>query len=252
MAKRDHPLVIEIPLVGGDVNPVVRVGDTVRRPPEPAGVRALLTWYERVGFDGAPRFLGFDEREREVLSFVEGEPGLAPVPSSDEVVIEIGRLLRRAHDAQAGFQGPSGAAWDTHVTGATTGEVIGHLDLFWTNVIFRNGLPCALIDWELAAPTSRVLDVALAATYWAGIRADEQLTAWGVPLERRGERLRILCDGYGLTDEQRSVLLDELVAQREGRLQRADWRVTGRDLVIANLKWLADHRRELDEHLGVR
>jgi hypothetical protein len=51
-------------LVGGDVNVVVRVGDTVRRPPGPSGVRSLLEWYERVGFDGAPRFLGFDEQGR--------------------------------------------------------------------------------------------------------------------------------------------------------------------------------------------
>jgi hypothetical protein len=232
-------------LVGGDVNVVVRVGDTVRRPPGPSGVRALLEWYERVGFDGAPRFLGFDEQGREILSYVEGEPAFAPVPSSDEVVVEIGRLLRRAHDAQHGFEAPPGARWDTHVAGTDTGEVIGHLDLFWTNVIFLDGLPRALIDWELAAPTTKVLDVALAATYWAGIRADAQLADWDVPLDRRGDRLRLLCDSYGLTAAQRATLLDELVAQREGRLERADWRVTGQDAVIANLEWLRDNRMEL-------
>ena len=43
------------PLAGGDMNVVVRVGDTVRRPPEPSHVIELLQWYERVGFDGAPR-----------------------------------------------------------------------------------------------------------------------------------------------------------------------------------------------------
>jgi hypothetical protein len=235
----------ELPLVGGDMNTVVRAGDTVRRPPEPAGVRALLGWYESVGFEGAPRFLGFDEQGREVLSYVEGEPAFAPVPCSDQVVAEIGRLLRLAHDAQEGFQAPVDAGWDMHVAGTERGEVIGHLDLFWTNVIFRDGRPFALIDWELAAPTTRVLDVALAATYWAAIRADEQLADWGVPLERRGERLRILCDGYELDSQQRSVLLDELVAQREGRLERADWRVTGRDSVLANLHWLQQHRAEL-------
>lgn len=239
----------EEPLLGGDVNVVVRVGDTVRRPPEPTGVHALLEWYERVRFDGAPRFLGFDEQGREVLSYVEGEPAFAPVPSGDEVVAGIGRLLRRAHDAQDGFEPLPDAAWDTHVAGTETGEVIGHLDLFWTNVIFRDRVPCALIDWELAAPTTRVLDVALAATYWAGIRADSQLAGWGVPLERRGERLRLLCDAYGLTAEQRSTLLDELVAQREGRLERADWRVTGREAVLENLVWLARHRAELEAAL---
>lgn len=235
----------EVPLVGGDVNPVVRVGDTVRRPPEPPGVRALLTWYEQVGFAGAPRFLGFDEQGREILSFVEGDPAFAPVPASDDVVAAIGRLLRSAHDWQDGFAPPPDAGWDTHVTGASEGEVIGHLDLYWTNVIFRDELPCALIDWELAAPTTRILEVALAATYWAGIRPDDQLVPWGIRLDRRAERLRILCDAYGLTSGQRAVLLDELIAQRRGRIRRADWRVTGREAVTANLHWLLDHRCEL-------
>jgi Phosphotransferase enzyme family len=242
--------VTEVPLLGGDVNVVVRVGDTVRRPPEPPGVRALLRWYEEVGFDGAPRFLGFDDRGREILSFVEGEPGFAPVPSSDEVVAGIGALLRRAHDAQEGFTPPPDAGWDTHVAGVDAGEVIGHLDLFWTNVVFRGGRPVALIDWELAAPCTRVLDVALAATYWAAIRADGQLAGWSVPLERRGERLRILCDAYGLTDVQRASLLAELVAQRRGRLARADWRVTGRQAVEENLAWLERHTPELSASLA--
>jgi hypothetical protein len=242
--------VSEIPLVGGDVNVVVRVGDTVRRPPEPPGVVALLQWYEHVGFDGAPRYLGIDEQGRETLTFVEGDPAFAPAPSADEVVSAIGRLLRRAHDAQLGFVPPDDAGWDTHVTGRDSGEVICHLDLFWTNVIFRDGSPVALIDWELAAPASRVLEVALAATYWAGIRTDDQLEGWGVPLKRRGERLRILCDSYGLDRSQRSTLLEELIAQRRGRLERADWRVTGRQSVVDNLRWLNEQRDELDTVLA--
>jgi hypothetical protein len=95
--------VSEVPLLGGDVNVVVRVGDTVRRTVGPRGVQALLRWYEHVGFEGAPRFLGIDDQGREVLSYVEGEPAFAPVPAGDEVVAAVGRLLRRAHDAQAGF-----------------------------------------------------------------------------------------------------------------------------------------------------
>ena len=64
-------------LPGGFVTRVVRAGDTVRReqPPDPAFVHALLGWFERCGWDGAPRFLGTDERGREVLSFVERPPG---------------------------------------------------------------------------------------------------------------------------------------------------------------------------------
>jgi Phosphotransferase enzyme family len=242
--------VTEIPLTGGDVNPVVRVGDTVRRPPGPEAVRALLEWYEYVGFDGAPRFLGFDGEGREVLSFVEGEPAFPPVPSSDAVVDAIGRLLRRAHDAQESFASPV-ADWDLHVPGpGVEAEVIGHCDLFWTNVIFRDGLPVALIDWELAAPVTRVLDVALAATYWGGLRTDRQLMEWGIPLDRRGERLRVLCDGYGLDAGGRVRLLDELLAQRRGRLQRGDWRVSKRSVIEENLRWLQEHREGLARFLA--
>jgi phosphotransferase family enzyme len=241
--------VSETRLAGGDMNVVVRVGDTVRRPPEPPGVRALLQGYERVGFDGAPRFLGVDEQGREVLSFVEGAPAFAPVPTSDDVVAGIGRLLRHAHDAQAGFEPPDDAGWVQHVEGQP--EVVGHLDLFWTNVVFRDGLPAALIDWELAAPAPRVLEVALAATYWAGIRIDEQLHEWGIPVERRGERLRVLCDAYGLAADQRGSLLEVLIGHRQGRLERGAFRGTApRSLILANLRWTEEHAAQLATFLA--
>ena len=206
------------------MNPVVRVGNTVRRPPEPDHVRELLVWYERVGFEGAPRFLGDDEQGREILSFVEGEPGFAPVPSSDEVIVGIGELLRRAHDAQKGFGPPD--------------QVVAHMDLFWTNVVFRDGAPFALIDWELARPATRTLEVALAATYWAGLRIDEQLVEWGIPLERRGQRLRLLCDAYGLARAARASLLDELIVYRRERIGSHETRGTiPMEVIEANLRW---------------
>jgi len=239
----------ETPLAGGDMNLVVRIGDTVRRPREPDGVRALLQWYERVGFDGAPRLLGDDEQGREILSFVEGEPGHAPVPHGDEVVEAIGRLLCRAHDAQAGFVPPPEPGWYRSLEGGL--EVIGHLDLFWTNVVFREGLPVALIDWELASPTTRTLEVALAATYWAGIRIDSQLDEWGISKERRGARLRILCDAYGLDAGQRGSLLPELIDYRRDRIATGAFRgTTPRSVIVANLRWTEANAAELGTFLA--
>jgi hypothetical protein len=62
-------------LTGGHLNPVVRVGDTVRRTPGPwtPAVHLLLEHLERSGFDGAPRVLGFDDQGREVLSFLDAQ-----------------------------------------------------------------------------------------------------------------------------------------------------------------------------------
>lgn len=234
----------EVPLHGGDMNLVVRVGDTVRRPPQPRGVRALLEWYERVGFDGAPRFLGTDDQGREILSFVEGEPAFAPVPSADDVLADLGRLLRRAHDAQEGFVRPSEPGWIHHPE--TGDEIVGHCDLFWTNVILRDGKPAALIDWEIAAPCTRTLEVAMAATYWAGVRIDEQLIEWGIPLERRGERLRLLCDAYGLEKERRRRLIDELLVHRRARVADGAFRgTTPVETILANLRWTEEHAAEL-------
>ncbi|MGH3171034.1 MAG: hypothetical protein ACRDN0_34865 [Trebonia sp.] len=65
----------EIPLPGGNMNGgVVRVGDTVRRPAGPwtPAVHALLAHLHAVGFAGAPRPLGIDEHDREILTFVPG------------------------------------------------------------------------------------------------------------------------------------------------------------------------------------
>ena len=68
----------EIPLHGGNVSTVSRLGDTVRRNTGPwtPAVHALLNHLQWVGFTGSPHVLGVDERGREVLSYLDGECGL--------------------------------------------------------------------------------------------------------------------------------------------------------------------------------
>ena len=48
--------------------------------------------------------LGIDSDGREILSFLDGEAALAPVPASDDLLAELGTFLRAMHDAQAGFR----------------------------------------------------------------------------------------------------------------------------------------------------
>jgi hypothetical protein len=206
--------VSETALEGGDVNVgervVVRVGDTVRRAMgrhSPA-VHALLGHLEREGFNGAPRVLGVDERGREILSYVEGEPGLPPVPAADAVLFDLGRLLRAMHDAQTGFAPAPDAMWQDTPLRPPAGPVVCHLDLYPPNVVFRGGVPVALIDWDFAAPADPLFDIASAAKHWAPLAQDERARRFGLPPDRRGERLRLLCDGYGLGDDERLRLLD--------------------------------------------
>lgn len=252
-------------LPGGDINDVIRIGDTVRRPcgPWTPAVHALLRHFERVGFDGAPRVLGIDDKQREILSYVEDRAGLAPVPAGDEVPVALGGLLRRMHDAQAGFVPPPDAAWQRHVGQQLGGEVICHLDVFWTNVIFQGDLPIALIDWDFAAPADRIFDVACAASYWAPLRTDEQAAQWGLPTGRRGERMRSICDAYGLSGEDRSHLLDALVVQQRnwlethrlwGGVERRHgwaklWDAGSEKAILANIAFVEENREELETWL---
>ena len=67
----------EIPLAGGSMTAVVRVGDTVRRAAGPwtPTIHALLRHVRAAGFTAAPEPLGLDEQGREILSFLPGGSG---------------------------------------------------------------------------------------------------------------------------------------------------------------------------------
>lgn len=57
---------------------------------------------ENKGFIYAPKFLGIDEKGREILSFIEGEAGNSPLKEymwSNDVLKEIAKLLRLYHDS---------------------------------------------------------------------------------------------------------------------------------------------------------
>jgi len=71
----------EIPLDGGRVTKgIVRVGDTVRRPPtfNSPFVHKLLEHLEASGFDAAPRSNGFDEFGRDVFLYIQGDVPMPP------------------------------------------------------------------------------------------------------------------------------------------------------------------------------
>jgi hypothetical protein len=205
---------LEQPLHGGDVTDgVVRVGNTVRRPVgvQTAAVHGLLRHLESVGFDGAPRVLGIDERGREILTWMPGEAALRPLPSyavTDETLAALGRLLRRFHDAVISYVPPPGAVWDTLVASNLddTPELIGHCDVTLENVIFRDRMPYALIDFDLARPTTRLFDVVTTLRHWAPLDdpADRDPLLRGVDV---GRRLAVFCAAYGLDPERRRAVL---------------------------------------------
>ena len=166
----------EILLLGGIANrgQVVRVGNTVRRPQRATSpaTHALLRHLADVGFMGAPRFLGIDDHDREVLSYVPGTAITPPFPDwalTDEALVSVADLLLEYHRAVETFDFGQ-YAWPPCPHTDFTGELISHNDVNLDNVVFRGGRAVALIDFDLAGPGSRLWDVAGAARLWAPLR----------------------------------------------------------------------------------
>ncbi len=202
----------EIPLSGGNMSSgVVRVGDTVRRPAGPwtPAVHALLSHLHDAGFHGAPRPLGIDELGREVLTFVPGTvawPDHFRLLDSDSQLRRVARLIREFHDAVAEFRAPPGARWQALVP-ADGDEIIAHHDLAPWNLVIDEDL-WAFIDWDTAAPGTRLWDLAYAMHGFAPLSADPAFRR-----EDAGRRLRLIADAYGLTEGQRLDIIP-LLARR--------------------------------------
>lgn len=151
-------------LSGGNINDVVKVGETVRRNAESnLFVHELLKHLEEVGFAYSPRFIGIDEKGREILSYLEGivpgndYPEVDRYMWSDEVLAQLAKLLRSYHDATIGFT--SSAASSNQYPESSLHEVICHNDAALYNIVFKNQNPVGIIDYDMAGPGPRIWDI---------------------------------------------------------------------------------------------
>ena len=201
-------------LTGDGVTLVMRIGDTVRRPLRPFSltVQAYLAHLRDAGFTGAPLPLGIDEQGREMLSFVPGDVPrnpLAQETAGDDVLVALARLIRALHEASAGWAPPPDAVWGgTPASAGRTAkqtELVTHCDYYPGNVVFRDGLPAALIDFDLARPTTRLYDLANALWYWAPLR-DPRDRAPAFADADIPRRVAVFADAYGMTARHRAEL----------------------------------------------
>jgi len=207
----------EVALVGGmaNVGKVVRIGDTVRRPigPHSDAVHALLRHLDDVGFDGAPRYLGIDDKGRSVLDFIAGDVGLPPYPAwtaAPALLASVAGLQRRFHDAARTFVMPDDLAWDRTLAPGT-GDLACHNDLCVENVVVRDGRAVAFIDFDFAAPTDPLWDIAIALRHWVPVIDPADLVDGRAGVDQRA-RLMQYCDAYALDDVSSRARLGALIA----------------------------------------
>lgn len=195
-----------MPLEGGNLTSVRRVGVTVRRPTGPwsAAVHGLLRHLEAAGFAGAPRFLGLDSAGDEILDWIPGRTvGPPPWPAwawDEEVLTAVGCFLRAYHGAVRDIAVPPDARWRTAVGPPRRGEIICHNDIGPANLVFDGTRIVGLIDWDLAAPATPEWDLAHAAWMTVPLMSPAVASRHGIEIEvhEQAERLRALCAAYGM------------------------------------------------------
>ena len=215
----------EIELTGGNTSRVTRIDDTVRRSAGrwTASVHELLRYLESVGFDGVPRVAGFDEKGREILSFLHGEvPVDRPWPEfvwSDAALRDVGRWLARYHLVVLEFPPQPEPRWWSFEGNPQEGEIICHNDFGPYNAVFREGRLAGVIDWDVAGPAKPLWDLAFCAWSWVPLHHPELVRALGGPGEEsQAARLEILCEAYGYHDPAGllSVVVDRVISSRDG------------------------------------
>ncbi|ROR72402.1 aminoglycoside phosphotransferase family protein [Bogoriella caseilytica] len=209
---------VETPLTGGNMDPVVRVGETVRRVTGPwtPAVHTLLRAYAEHGIAECPRPLGVDERGREILTFLPGGvmAGLPPAQLwSEDLLRQAAALLRRMHEASTDLVAAD-LLWrqDRH----EPAEVICHNDVAPYNLLVSAGRLTGVIDHDMASPGPRVWDLAYLAYRMVPYAEDApglaEAPGFADAPRARAHRLELLLAAYGLDVEPAE--LHEVAAER--------------------------------------
>lgn len=191
-------------LAGGNVSGAWRVGDTVRRTTGPwtPAVHALL---EHLGprLPHVPSVLGFDEHDREVLTYLPGRVVDADLELLTEAQLaSLLRWSRALHDAVGGFEHPG--PWRFFGVDAPT--LIGHNDIAPYNVCFDGDELVGVFDWDLAGPSTPLLELGFIAWNCVPLWRD-------IGPQASAARLRVIAAAYG------SVSAREILAAVRPRIE---------------------------------
>ncbi len=176
-------------LDGGNVGGAVRVGHTVRRATGPwtPAVHALLDRLRHCGVPGVPRALGVDARGREILTYLPGR--VVDVDHellADAQLESLAAWTRLFHDAVAGFEHPG--PW--RFPSPDRPELVAHNDVAPYNVCFAGDRVAGVFDWDLAGPSTRLME--LAWLVWTAVPLYRDIGA-----AESARRLEIVARAYG-------------------------------------------------------
>ncbi len=231
-------------LSGGNASgAVVRIGDTVRKPwtASTASVTAYVRALRDAGID-APEPRGRDEKGRRVIEFVAGELAIERGAMAPGDLHRVGRMVRAIHDASAAYVAPEGSVWETAIA-APGADLVCHNDLAPWNLV--QGERWVFIDWDAAAPSTRLWDLAYAAQSFA-------LNDASASPDQASQGLAALADGYGADAEVRRGLPDAMAERTAAMhdLLRRSHATGAKPWASMFVEGHGDHWRTVAEYVG--
>jgi len=202
-------------------------------------VQRLLAHVRNDGITWVPEPLGFDDSEREVLSYVEGDPGVPEGDArwSEGLLAAVARRLREWHDSTATFVQTDEDAWFN--PGRLPHEVIAHNTFADRSHIFTGDQLVGVIHFDHCYPASRLWDIAYTAYFYCPLAPPQDNVDFAgeisspFDIATMQQRLEAFLSAYGaveLTDgTTRTYRPDEVTTMLATRLHdmadRADMHV---------------------------
>jgi hypothetical protein len=236
-------------LSGGLSTGAVLIDGVVHKPARPwtLTVHALLRHLEDAGFDGAPRALGFDDQGREMLTYLPGDTvgDRSPWPAwvwRESTLPQVGRWLRRLHDATVNFVPPADERWFIGGT-MQPGLIVGHHDAAPYNAVMDRDRLVGFFDWDIAAPSSREFDLANSALWWVPLGPRSAVEELGIGFHDfvgQSRRLHLLLDAYGYDADRQGFGAVVVDRARRGAAAIRQMAEDG-DPAAAELMFVAEH-----------
>jgi thiamine kinase-like enzyme len=235
--NESNPDNIETPFEGGRITSgVVRVGNTVRRPTKRNSeyIHQVLDYFEKKQFKYSQRYLGKDDKNRDIFAFGEGyvPPDLGT--TTDLQLHSFMKIIRELHEISLDFV-------------KRDGLVLCHGDLSPCNVVFRDNHPILIIDWDSVQPDERWQDL----TYilWLWINIGDYRRKMNIV-----SQMSCALEAYGANETTKHDFADKLIQRMNRVLVETDETRTDycrvKYWVQDSIRWVEENKNNIKNKIG--